>query len=67
MCKNSHLTIEERNTILLGIQNNASFTAIAKTIGKDPTTVKKEIMKHRIVSYHSPLPMQCKNYKTCQH
>ena len=43
----SHLTLDEREIILTGIENRASKVAIAKTIGKDPSTVAKEIRKHR--------------------
>jgi len=48
-CDGTHLTLEERRTIQIGIENRATKTAIAKTIGKDPTTIAKEIRKHRII------------------
>jgi len=44
---NTHLTLNERETIQIGIENRSSKVAIARTIGKDPTTVAKEIRKHR--------------------
>lgn len=44
---NTHLTLNERKIIQTGIENRSSKVAIAKTIGKDPTTVAKEIKKHR--------------------
>jgi len=44
---NTHLTLDERKIIQTGIENRSSKVAIAKTIGKDPTTVAKEIKKHR--------------------
>lgn len=43
----SHLTLYEREIILVGIQNRSPKNSVAKTIGKDPTTVAKEIRKHR--------------------
>ena len=43
----SHLTLAEREIILTGIEKRASKVAIAKTIGKDASTVAKEIRKHR--------------------
>ena len=46
-CDNSHLTLEERETIQIGIANRATKAAIARTIGKDPSTVAKEINKHK--------------------
>ena len=43
----SHLTLDERRIILTGITNGSSKTAIAQTIGKDKSTVGKEIKLHR--------------------
>ena len=48
MSKNLHLTLDERNVIEQELGKNTSFREIAKYIGKDPTTVSKEIKKHRI-------------------
>jgi len=42
----THLTIEERKIIQAGIENNSTKADIARTIGKDATTVAKEIRKH---------------------
>ena len=50
-CDNSHLTLNERLSIQMGIENRATKVAIARTIGKDPTTVAKEIRKH---GFHKP-------------
>jgi len=47
-CDNTHLDLQDRMAIQLGIENNSTKVAIAKTLGKDPTTVAKEIRKHRI-------------------
>lgn len=44
---NRHLTLEERKIIQAGIENGATKAAIGRTIGKDETTVAKEIRKHR--------------------
>ena len=44
---NTHLTLQDRQIIQKGIENRSSKTAIAQTIGKDPTTIAKEIRKHR--------------------
>ena len=35
----THLTKEERKIIQAGIENGSTKAAIARTIGKDPTTV----------------------------
>ncbi|MDF9867852.1 IS30 family transposase [Bacilli bacterium PM5-3] len=44
---NKHLSLDERKIIQTGIENRASKISIARTIAKDPTTVAKEIKKHR--------------------
>lgn len=48
MSKNLHLTLDERNVIEQELNKNTSFREIAKYIGKNPTTISKEIKKHRI-------------------
>ena len=44
---NKHLTLDERKIIQIGIENRSNKVDIARTIGKDATTVAKEIRKHR--------------------
>ena len=44
---NKHLTLDERKIIQTGIENRSNKVDIARTIGKDPTTIAKEIRKHR--------------------
>lgn len=63
--KQSHLTIEERRIILAGITNGATKTSIAKTIGKDKSTIGKEIKLHRVLSHKCNMPLECSNYKGC--
>ena len=46
-CDNSHLTLNDRIIIQTGIENRCKKVDIARTIGKDPTTIAKEIRKHR--------------------
>lgn len=46
-CDNKHLSLEERKIIQKGIENRCNKVDIARTIGKDPTTIAKEIRKHR--------------------
>jgi len=66
-CDNSHLTLDERKTIQIGIENRSTKTAIAKTIGKDPTTVAKEIRKHRVIKPRNKYgrPNICVNRRKC--
>ena len=60
-----HLTLEERRIILTGITNGSTKTAIAQTIGKDKSTVGKEIKLHRVLKYKCNLPLECSNYRKC--
>lgn len=60
-----HLTLEERRIILKGITNSSTKAAIAQTIGKDKSTVGKEIKAHRILVAKCPLPLECSAYRKC--
>lgn len=46
--KNKHLSFDDRLEIEKGLKENKSFKEIAKIIGKDCTTVSKEIKNHII-------------------
>ena len=61
----SHLTLEERRIILAGITNGSTKTAIAQTIGKDKSTVGKEIKLHRTLTHKCKMPLECTHYKKC--
>ena len=61
----SHLTLEERRIILAGITNGSTKTAIAQTIGKDKSTVGKEIKLHRLLTHKCKMPLECSRYKKC--
>lgn len=61
----SHLTLEERRIILTGIMNGSSKTAIAQTIGKDKSTVGKEIKLHRRLTHKCNMPLECNHYRKC--
>ena len=65
--KNKALTLEERRIIETGIRNNSTKVAIAKTLGKDKSTIGKEIRLHRYPSYKSTLKRECSSYKKCKH
>ena len=67
MIKNtfSHLTLEERRIILTGITNGSTKTAIAQTIGKDKSTIGKEIKIHRSLTHKCNLPLECTAYRKC--
>lgn len=63
---NSHLSLEERKIIEKGIEEGATKTAIAKTIGKDNSTVGKEIKAHRHLEHKCALPLECAAYRHCK-
>lgn len=63
----SHLTLEERRIILAGITNGSSKAPIAETIGKDKSTVGKEIRLHRSLTHKCRMPLECNNYRKCIH
>ena len=46
---NLHLTLEERRIIRKGIEDGLTKTAIANTLGKDKSTIGKEIKLHRFL------------------
>ena len=64
--KNKALTLDERRVIETGIRNGSTKTAIADTIGKDKSTVGKEIRRHRILKHKCTMPLVCSNYAKCK-
>jgi len=50
MAKNKHLTVEERTIIADRLKENASFKSIARELGKDNTTISKEVKRHITIS-----------------
>ena len=63
----THLTLDERKIIQAGIENNATKADISRTIGKDATTVAKEIRKHRTARPRSAAykPAECMDKANC--
>ena len=64
--KNKHLTQDGRNVIAIGIVNGSSKKAIADNLGKDKSTIGKEIRAHRYLSHKSTLSLECENYAHCK-
>ena len=64
---NTHLTLDNRRVIQIGIENNSTKADIARTTGKDATTIAKEIRKHRILKPHNTYgrPILCGKLGTC--
>ena len=64
--KNSHLTLEDRRIIQKGIENGSSKQSIADTLGKDNSTIGKEIKNHRFLAYSSAYPVDCVLFPKCK-
>lgn len=47
--KNKHLTLDDRTEIKGCLDHGMTFKAIAARVGKDPTTISKEVRKHAVV------------------
>lgn len=64
----THLTLEERKIIQAGVENGATKADIARTIGKDATTIAKEIRKHRQLKPRNTYarPFLCAKMKSCK-
>ena len=45
--KNRHLTVQDRQEIMNGLDKGLSFKAIALLVQKDPTTISYEVKRHR--------------------
>ena len=48
--KNKHLTSEDRQEIMECLDKGMAFKTIARRVGKDPTTISKEVKKHLAVA-----------------
>lgn len=48
MCKNKHLSLDERSTIKSMLDSSESFKSIARRLGRDCTTISKEIRSHML-------------------
>ena len=66
--KNLHLTLEQREQIQIGLENGLSKREIAKSIGKDPSTVGKEIKNRRKLKPRNTFNHKsiCKHLKECK-
>lgn len=64
--KGTHLTQENRNIIQTGIEHGSTKTSIADIIGKDNSTIGKEIAQHRFLKVKCSLPLECAGYQHCK-
>ena len=56
---NKHMTKEIWERIEKGIRNQESLKEIAKAVDKDPTTVSKEVLKHRKKAAETAFLFEC--------
>lgn len=65
--KNTHLSLEDRKIIQDGIEKELTKVEIAKSIGKDPTTISKEIKSRRKLKPRNPFnnPITCTKFNQC--
>jgi IS30 family transposase len=63
----NHLTLDQRKVIQVGIENGSTKAAISRNIGKDATTVAKEIRKHRVLNQRNKWnrPFLCAHLAVC--
>lgn len=66
MSKYSHLTLSDRIAIEVGLRERKSFAAIAIEIGKDASTISKEVRNH-VKAKQSGSYNPCANRKNCKH
>lgn len=62
-----HLTLSMRIEIEKGLNEGLSFAEIARRTGKDPSTISKEVRKHRVsrVRNDDPSTVPCSNRNSC--
>ena len=63
--KNRHLTLEERQIIENGIKDGLKKSEIATMLGKDKSTIGKEIRLHRLFKHSMKLKLECEGYRKC--
>lgn len=66
MPKGKHLTLDDRRSIQMGLGEGLSFKDIAAEIGKDPSTVSKEVRNH-ISTKQTQAFNPCVHKKQCTH
>lgn len=64
-----HMTLDDRISIEKGLEQHQSLRSIALALGKDPTTISKEIKKHRTLHEHNHFNEprnKCTFFKDCK-
>lgn len=66
MAKNIHLTLSDRIVIESSLRDGSSFKQIAQELGKDPSTISKEVRSHyKVVEKDTFNP--CIHRRECKH
>jgi len=67
MTKGKHLTLSDRHYIEDALNEEYSLVEIAKVLGKDPTSISKEIRRNKVVSgkIKSVNHLNCDNRRNC--
>ncbi len=68
MTDQKHLTLDDRSHIQAGLNSGKSFRQIAQDLHKHPTTIAKEVRKHRSVAHtgaYGRILNKCLHRKTC--
>lgn len=67
MSNGKHLTLSDRTTIEAGMKGGRSFKNIAAELGKDPSTISKEVRAHIIICEKKDTFNPCLLRKECSH
>lgn len=63
--KGTHLSFSDRQIIEKGIINDSTKSAIAAILGKDKSTIGKEIKTHLVRKHHCSYPVECALFSKC--
>lgn len=64
--RNDHMSLSDRQIIETGITNGSSKKSIADTIGKNKSTISREIKNHRTLKRYCSYPIDCSLYQKCK-
>ncbi|CZQ83010.1 helix-turn-helix domain-containing protein, partial [Trichococcus ilyis] len=68
MTTQKHLTLEDRYAIQHSLEKRHSFRTIARSLDKDPTSISKEVRRHRQSRYYvgqGRVPNRCIHRQSC--
>ena len=68
MPSQKHLTLDDRSQIQIGLNGGHSFRRIADNLSKHPSTISKEVRRHRIIHVsgaYGRIPNSCIYRNTC--